>query len=438
MTGPTRRRLLAGCGVGLTALAGCSGFPGLGGDETPDRPGYDREELVRALGDPDEVYPPDTFPVAVPAALQNRHRERARRYLDDVPTAPSLPNEAVATKLADERSDALEGLEDDAWGRPRHRLETWRQRRVEAATVRGSYLAATGDIDGQDVADARDRVRSTLASFDADWTYRATDPVAAAVVHGTLEKYVEASRTRLYDRSSFPDDPGEAVFEAGEVVGDVDAAAAAVVDAGRLREQYRRAVDDADSHRHHLAAVAQSLERSLSQTTDDLRPYVEGDPDVFDRDLRGTPARHLFRAVARLVEWRSDEAEQARRRHAPASAVLETGRALVAAGALEAVVDAVRDGRYQTHPTVADVEAARQRSLDALETAWRATPQPLAVELSERAVLSLRGAAQTVDRGYHGPAEALAHVVTAEAQARAVPAATAFVAERVRAQRAGD
>lgn len=431
MTGPTRRRLLTGCGAGLAALAGCSGFPGTGGEDEGGRQEYDEEALAEALGVPESVLPPDDFPVTLPASLQNAHRQRAREYLDRVPAEPSFPNEAMAAKLAEQRREALSDLERDATGRPRNRLETWRRRRVEAATVSGAYVAANGDVDRVGVADGRNQVRSTLASFEADWAYRATDPVAAAVVHGTLEGYVEECREKLISRHPFPEDPTDDVFRAGEILGELNGANASLVDAGRMRRQYRHQTDETAAYRRSLSAAAARLRRSLSRTRNDLKPDAESDTDAFDRDLEGTPAAHLFRDATRVLDWRSDAAEQAGRRHAPATATLEAGRALVAAGALEAVVAAIQDGRYQNQPSVDDVEAASQRALDALETAWEATPNSLAVELARPVLLSLRGAASRVNEGYAGPRRALATLVLAEAQARAVPDATTFVARRL-------
>lgn len=437
MTGPTRRRLLAGCGAGLAALAGCSGLSDLGGDEEPDG-GYDRDALEAAVEPLDEVQPPDAFPVRMPAALQNRHRDRARAYLDSVPADPDYPNEAIATRVADQRTEAAATLDRDALGRPRNRLETWRDRRTEAATVRGAHLAATGEIGSDRVAKWRSQVRTTLASFEAGHEYRATDPVAAAVVHGTVERYAAASRNRLHTHSPFPEDPGDAVSHAGKLIGDVDAAEASATDAVRLREQYRHDVNGSDTFRPALTAAASSLDRSLSRTIREMEYDVDADPgDVFGRGVSGTPAEQLFRDASGVVEWRRDRAQSARNRHAPATAVIEAGRGLIATAALAAVVEAVEDGRFRDDPTADGIEAAVQRSRDALETAWETTPQSLAVELANPALGSLHGAAEQVRKRYGRFRRAFTSAVYAEAQARPVPAATEFVEAHLLAEDPG-
>lgn len=435
MTDLTRRRLLTGCGVGLAALAGCSGFPEFG-DETNERPEYDREDVQQALASAEDVLEPDVFPVGIPAALQHRHRDRGREYVDAVPADPAYPNGEIASRVADEREAAASALDEDASGRPRSRLETWRDRREEAATVMGTHLAATGEITRSDVRALRERGRSRLASFEADWAYRARDPVEAVVVHGALEEYVQTCRRKLHGRTAFPTNPGEAVFRAGDVVGTVDGSIAVAADAGRLREQYRSGLDDADEYRHHLASAASRLDRSLSHTTRELERYVDAEPeDAFDDDLANSPAARLFRDASRAVEWRSDQAERARRRHDPATAVLAAGHGFVAAGALEAVAAAIEDGKYREYPSVDEIEAAVGDAIHALESGWETTPRPLAVEVAEPALLSLRAAAQRVRERpfYGGPERVFVQVLYAEAQARAVPAATAFVEVRLRA-----
>jgi len=435
MTDPTRRRLLTGCGAGLAALAGCSGLPAFG-DETDDRPDYDREAVERALAPVEDVLEPDAFPVGIPAALQNRHRERGREYVDAVPAEPGYPNGVIASRVADERAAAASALDEDATGRPRNRLETWRDRREEAAAVMGTHLAATGGIDRSDVDALGERGRSRLAAFEADWAYRATDVIDAAVVHATLEDYVQTCRGQLHTNSPFPTKPDEAVFQAGDVVGTVDGAIATATDAGRLREQYRSGVDADTGYRQRLASAASRLDRSLSSTTSDLEEYLDVEPDeAFDADLSDTPAETVFRDVSRTVEWRREQVDEAGQRHDPATAVLAAGHGFVAAGALEAVVDAVEDGNYRGYPTVDDLERHTGRAIDALEAAWDAEPQALAIEIADPALLSLRAAHRRVRESqfYGGPERVFVQVLHAEAQARAVPAATAFVAERLQA-----
>jgi hypothetical protein len=435
MTDPTRRRVLTGFGGSLAALAGCSVLPAFG-DETDDRPDYGREAVERAVTPVEDVLEPDVFPVGIPAALQNHHRDRAREYVDAVPVEPGYPNGEIASQVAEDRESTASALEEDASGRPRSRLETWRDRREEAAAVMGTHLAATGEIDRSDVSTLRERGRSRLASFEADWAYRASSPVDAAVVHATLEEYIQTCRSQLHTNSPFPADPGAAVFQAGDVVGTVDGAIATATDAGRLREQYRSGVDGDAGYRQHLASAASRLDRSLSRTTSDLDEYVDVEPDeAFDDNLSDTPAETLFRDASRTVEWRREQAEEARQRHDPATAVLAAGHGFVAAGALEAVVDAIEDGQYREYPTVDGIGAAVEQAIDALEAAWEATPRPLAVEVAEPALLSLRAAARRVrePQFYGGPERVFVQAVYAEAQARAVPAATALVVERLQA-----
>jgi len=419
----------------LAALAGCSGLPAFG-DETDDRPDYGREAVERAVTPVEDVLEPDVFPVGIPAALQNHHRDRAREYVDAVPVEPGYPNGEIASQVAEDRESTASALEEDASGRPRSRLETWRDRREEAAAVMGTHLAATGEIDRSDVSTLRERGRSRLASFEADWAYRASSPVDAAVVHATLEEYIQTCRSQLHTNSPFPADPGAAVFQAGDVVGTVDGPSPRRPTPAGYANSTAAAWTAMPGTDSTSRALRRDSTASLSRTTSDLDEYVDVEPDeAFDDNLSDTPAETLFRDASRTVEWRREQAEEARQRHDPATAVPAAGHGFVAAGALEAVVDAIEDGQYREYPTVDGIGAAVEQAIDALEAAWEATPRPSRWRSPSRPCSRfalLRGVCEnrssTADLSGCSSRRS-----TPRLQARAVPAATALVVERLQA-----
>jgi len=66
--------------------------------------------------------------------------------------------------------------------------------------------------------------------------YGGTDPAAAVVGHAPVETLLVEARRYLQPRTGYPDDPVTAPFRAGDVVGRLERARAAVGDARALRE----------------------------------------------------------------------------------------------------------------------------------------------------------------------------------------------------------
>jgi len=141
----SRRRFLAGVATaGAAALGGCSALPF--GEEG------ERRELPASL--PADVvgpveWPASPFPATVPASLADAHEARTPEVLAAVPSDPDVPNTAVAEKIRSDREQARKRADTaapDGW--PTDVLSAWRQRRADAAAVRGAYRAATGTDDG--------------------------------------------------------------------------------------------------------------------------------------------------------------------------------------------------------------------------------------------------------------------------------------------------
>ncbi len=431
MRGTTRRGALATCGTALTALAGCSAIPGVGDDGSGNEE-YDQAALEQAVSEGETLTVPESFPTAVPPAAWTRHRDRARQCLRDVPADPDVPNGVVAEDLAEEHVNARTALDEDVSDRSLERLSTWRDRRVRAARVRGAYRAATGDLSRSTVATRRDEVRTALATFGREWRYRAADPVEATVAHTVLEGCIDRGRRDLVPSRTFPDDPVEAPFDAGELVGEIEGARAAVADAGRLRAAFLSEVADPRSYGPRLAKASETLDLSLSRTVDTVDGYVGAEPSALQSDVEGTPAGQLFENVTWRPESRREDARRASDAGRHATAVVETGRALVAAEALDAVLAAIRDGRYRERASVDDVSRARTRAVAALRSAWEPSPRPLAVALARPARRVFEHTPRNVRDGYVGLQRAFAALVTAEVLALAVPAATTFVEEHLR------
>lgn len=109
MTPPTRQSVLAGCGAGEAALAGCAGIDVSLGDEGERE--YDPAALARLVEEGESPIAPGVFPVRVPEGVVERHYDRARELRAGAPERPDVPNGAVARELRERRGRVVGDLE---------------------------------------------------------------------------------------------------------------------------------------------------------------------------------------------------------------------------------------------------------------------------------------------------------------------------------------
>lgn len=384
MTGRPRRSVLAGCGAGLAALAGCSADLGTDGDE-------EREYDAGALGDVVEGQEtptrPETFPVGVPETMLDRHYGRARELVGAVPERPAVPNEAVAERLRERRTRVVRELEErpDAATGP-DRLAAARRIRGSAAEVNGAYRAAVGELDRDSVAGNRRALRADVHGFRGGWTYRGGDPARALVVHAEIEGLLRTARQRAEAWPPFPEAPRRDVFRAGEVLGNLSEGWAAFADAGRLRTRYLAGVPDPASYRSAATAAAHRLGRRASMARRRLDEYPElPAPEAFERAVEGTPAARLYERARRGTEHAAGDVDSARRGGEHATATLEGARGLASVGAFRAAIDAIEAGEYGPPEDAGPVAAAREAAVTALREAWATEPVPVSAEVAEPA-----------------------------------------------------
>lgn len=419
-----RRDLLAACGVGLTGLAGCSSLPWT----SDDGPDVDTAALAADL-DP-VAFPATPFPGDTLDACATRHRERAETLLDRIPPDPAIPNEAVRAELDHVRPDPEERPSpsplDGEWALDW--LEDWRRYRADAATAEAAYRAATGADDPAALATRRRAVRGTIGDLWAAQAYRAQDPFTAAVAHAPLEGLVESARGYVRSRETYPSDPVAEPFRAGEAVQSVERADAVVADVTRLRDAVVGA--DTPSHVGTLGTAARRLQWSLSETTDGLDPYIDEGEAAFGRELSGTD-RELFVESNRLLRYLREEARESHDNDQYALAVVGTGRALVAAEVLRAIVTGVRDHEYPDEVTASLVQAAASDARTALRGALDQSQSPLTGALLQPALDIQRGTIREMRERYQDGPGAYAAFTRIAMYARGVPEATSFVAARL-------
>lgn len=391
MTDWSRRAFLASGVAGLSAVAGCSSIPVLG--ESDDHPSYDYQRL-HDLADPESVPEPSMYPAPVSAELADTHYEHGRNLLAGVPSAPSFPNEVVTYRLSDMRERA-----EEAFAEPPGDVSTvdalsgWRHDRGTAAEVRAAYDAASGDLTRAGVDDLRSTVREEVSSFRDDWTYRGGSVLEATAVHWQLERLVGASRRSLAETRRLPEDLRTAVFDAGQVVGDLEEGLGAVGDATGLRDTY--VTDGMAAHVEDISIAASRLEGVLDSTRHSVGPDIDGQSgiDDFSRDLEETPAAELFR-VARGTAgaWAADRVDVAIERGDYATAVTDAGRALVDVIAAGNAVSAIRDGDHEPPASTDEISDIRTAAFGAVDDLLSAEPGPVEVIVSWPARRTLRDA----------------------------------------------
>ncbi|MGQ4556640.1 hypothetical protein [Halobellus sp. GM3] len=440
----SRRTVLAALGtVGVAGLAGCSSVPFWDGRD-------DERDDVSLSADAVEpvAWPPSPFPVAVPPTLAEGHRERARELLATVPSDPSVPNRSIAAEIRSDRervSNRLAEAVEEPW--PTEGLGEWRGRVGSAATVRGTYRAATGESDADAVPARSAAVREELGAFVAGHEYRAASPLDAVLASAPIERLVADCRRRVRPNPAYPTDPLSRPFQAGEAVGRVELARAALGDARGLREAHLTARDDPTPQWAALIDATDRLRIAVSRTRSTVRDFLDVDEPPFVADLEDTAGYWLFTGASRRVEGTVQTHEDHVDDGEYATAVIEAGRALAAVEALRAAIDGIRDGAYQSAVTVDSVSRAAARAREAIaaveesgdsgsgdsgsEGGEERPDRRLATQLARPALESLAYVPTRIEERYADATRVQGELAWIELYARAVPAATGFVLDRL-------
>ncbi|GAA0715255.1 hypothetical protein J2744_002156 [Halorubrum trapanicum] len=423
----SRRRLLAGVATaGAAALAGCSGLPFTGDEERREAPPSLPSDAVGPID-----WPASPYPVTVPASLADAHETRAREMLADVPADPDVPNAAVAAAVGDDRERALRRADaaiPEEW--PVDTLSAWRRRRGDAAEVRGAYRAATGADDGSELAARRRAIRDDRGALASGIEYRGESAVEAVLAYEPVESLLGECASYVEPRVTYPADPVAEPFRAGEAVARVERAAAAAADAEGVREAFLSERDGAAARWASLVAAADGLRGSVSRTHATVRERTDGEDPLGDEDLSGTVAQELAAVSETRVESAAEDVERAIDAGDHATAVIESGTSLAEIEALRATVEEIRGGEHRDAPTEASVRSAAERARTTVsEVVDR--DDPLATRLVRPGLEIVGYVADRIEEGYGSARRSQAELAYADLYASAVPAAAAFVRERL-------
>jgi hypothetical protein len=425
----TRRRLLAGLGTAaVSGLAGCSALDGFR-DDTDQR-----DERVRL----DEPLPQASLPVApLPMALSDSmvetHRTRAAELANSVPADPQIPNGTIARRITNERERIRQRLDEESDATHAiARLDDWRFRRQNAAELAGQYRAATGTDDGETVRQRRDAVREARHGLTADLEYRAADPVEAVLIYATVEDLLADADRQARPSPPYPESPTERVEQAGDAVGAAEDAVATLADARGIRDAYLTARRTRSSQWATLIEASRRVGYGADFSRRDVERYRERQATaVFDADVEGTVAAHLFQTARFEVEADTDANREHRRAGEYASAILGSGYELVGTAILQNVVSAIENGTFVREATADTIRAAAASARSALQAVANAEHPHLSATLARPALSYYQSGQRYVDEDHFDPANVEAEFRYATLQARIAPKAAQYVVERI-------
>ena len=394
-----RRQLLGTLGaVGGGSIAGCVSLSKEERSSTVSREVSLSDDAIEPV-----AYPESPFPVSIPPAVADTHRTRVSELLESVPKDITVPNGAIAQELRSHRQQTADELNQPVAGPwPTTELETWRQRREEAATVRGAYRAATGTNDAETVTTRRETIAAEFHSFLAEHDYQAASAREALSVHNPIETLIARCRELLRPAITYPDNPLAEPFRAGDALGRIELASATLTDIRTLHDTYLLAREETYTHHAELRQMANRLRRAVHRSYDDVEAVVNAEKPPFEAELSDTPARFLFDTTRRRAESAKENVDTSVEDGRYATAIIEAAHTLGHIETLRDVYAAIQNGEYQDAVSEESLHTAVTAARDGL-TSLETDGQPLRTHIAEPAFFTFNSVLDGLDSTYGGP-----------------------------------
>jgi len=186
-----------------------------------------------------------------------------------------------------------------------------------------------------------------------------------------------------------------------------------------------------------LVAAAEELRGSVSRTRSTVRERTGGEEPFADEDLGGTVAQELVAVSELRVESAVDDVRRASDAGEYATVAIEAGTALAEIEAYRAAVGEIRDGEHRAVPSESSVRSAAERARTAVGEVVD-VGDPLTTRLVRPGLEIVGYVADRIDEGYGSARRSQAELAYAALYANVVPAAAAFVRERLARGPVGD
>lgn len=364
----TRRGVLAA--VGVTALAGCSGF-----DTPGSEPELDRSELPDVPEHPD---PPvvTELPITVSETYATEQIETVHSDLASVPTPlgpEEIPNGSVREEIVDAMANARSMLTAaNRAGSPSESVTRLAIARGDARAAAGTWAAIEGRLTADDVSETVRSHRQRLSDVLGNYEYVGTDPIRATAIHATVDEWLDSA---VVDDDRDHGDPR--VLRVGTAAGEVASGGAYLAAASDLHSRHRAALpEDTPSIQGTLDRAAERLvalvaERRSELPAQDVALAVDGDGEA-----------------ANWTAWLLDDVyEDATYPEMPgdyrlAERIVVATRVLAAHGAFEDLRRAVDDGERYALESATELRQQRTAARSALERAVRDSSAPLLARLA--------------------------------------------------------
>lgn len=381
--------------VGTTALAGCGGVPGLGGEQAPTIDG----EALLAVVDGESPSVPETVPVAIGSEYPASATERIGVLLSSVP-APldeeEVPNAAIREELAAMHDRAREALAEAEGARSAYeRLQSLRHARGHAGELSAGWRAIDDGLTREALLEEAVPIRRDVRGLGDRVEYVGADPVRAVLVYEPIETgLARAAAHASIDRETLRMHR-ESPVSVGDVGGDLERARASLDDAAHLYDRYTASLPDDPALRSTLDSAVAALASRVDRRRRGLPAFDPDDPSgSVGREIDDTPAGWALRELYQRLSY-TGRFEDERAAGHPAAAVLLAQEALAQIRAFAALHERVEGGDRLAVETAADVESIRTAAIGAIESARSGARYP---GLVRRVATDLAARVEQTDR----------------------------------------
>lgn len=423
----SRRELLGAIGLAV-GVAGCS-LPF--GEDEPEPIEADHTELA-AIADIDVPSVPDDPPAEIADSHVASQRERAESLLDPIPSdlATEIPNEAVRSYIAEERTRAREELDEATGSQSNYAATTTiANARRYAGEANGAYAAARGQRVREDVYEETESLRTRLSAVSGGLERVGDIPHLVALVYDTVEEHLDRANP---EQRRIRQSPGVAETEAvGQASRELEYSRANLAIATHITDNR-----SGDSFDDEFERIASELVAGLDGRPGDFpaEPFSseEAGKQLFDATVSDTPREFI---VDRLY-YTSTPANEIRRKLDDGylgSALIGLSRYEHTRRTIESLQERIANGSSDRPADAAPIRRAKARAIAEIESVLTEPAYPELIRHHvQRPLSQIEDADRALEEGRETSLlDASAGYVLAAEQARTLPETVAWFVEQL-------